>query len=132
MGFSNMKIRFYVLLCLTMVCGAMLSKPIQAEIVEAVGGTERVLRENEEEDYLEIRDKGYNQGLSDGAENFPKPNRNDISVPDGISYGNRSDYLDGYEEGWREGHKIWTKQHPFLATLNWLWDIVSEWFTWFE
>ncbi|HER0072500.1 TPA: hypothetical protein VIU92_001298, partial [Streptococcus pyogenes] len=89
MGFGNMKkIRFYVLLCLTMVCGAMLSKPIQAEIVETVGETERVLRENEEEDYLEIRDKGYNQGLSDGAENFPKPNRDDISVPDGISYGN--------------------------------------------
>ncbi|VGV69485.1 hypothetical protein [Streptococcus pyogenes] len=136
-------------LCLALLGTALLmAHPVKAEVVlsdpqpvtqdsgqhdsrgsqqEGVGGS---YSDNGEERRKQAYQAGWDAGLlaGKGAE---QPNVERENIPPS-AYDNTYfdvEYKDGYQGGHRKG---WDEGHPVQATLNWLWNIVSEWFTWFE
>ncbi|HES9188721.1 hypothetical protein [Streptococcus pyogenes] len=140
-------------LCLALLGTTLLTtQPVKAEGV--VNGTNGTLRNNEERDsikkqyaenweqlkdpYHKGRLDGYVNGYEDGQKldaPHPEDMKNDHlnKQPQAIPYdykdrGNRGQYTSGYGDTYMAGyHDGWTNNNKIQATLEWLWDEISNW-----
>ncbi|HHJ7292187.1 TPA: hypothetical protein ACQM6U_000572 [Streptococcus pyogenes] len=94
-------------LCLALLGTTLLmGRPVKAEVISKreymtrywEGGSDKYPA------YLEARYKGYVEGYNEGLEGQDRPERDNIKVPGDVQLSYDTDYRDGYEEGFGEGH----------------------------
>ncbi|HEQ7991959.1 TPA: hypothetical protein VH486_000205 [Streptococcus pyogenes] len=123
-------------LCLALLGTTLLmAHPVKAEIVMTQEHTRNLSEENgkRNEETADQELTPYEQGRKLGEEDGynagkrasisePGVDRKKIVIPRDRDIKDDVGYKDGYEYGYGQG---WEEEHPFQATLNWLWDIVG-------